>query len=53
MSTIRSGSISKRTTIMHSFEGSFILPNSTLNGRFQLQTPHGSISMEEYKRLSF
>ncbi|MCB0802198.1 MAG: hypothetical protein KDB74_03805 [Flavobacteriales bacterium] len=48
-------SISKRTNDYGSFEGSFTLPNSTLNGRFQLQTPHGSISIqvEEYKRPSF
>ena len=38
-----------------SFSGSFVIPQNSLNGNMQLQTPNGFviISVEEYKRPSF
>ncbi|MEJ2593883.1 MAG: alpha-2-macroglobulin family protein [bacterium] len=44
-----------RTNEFGSYQGSFILPTASLNGRMTLKTPTGSvgITVEEYKRPTF
>ena len=47
--------LNETTNDYGSFQGSFVLPNSGLNGRYNLQTKGGnlSIQVEEYKRPTF
>lgn len=49
------GSLNKTTNEFGSFDGSFIIPQNSLNGQMQIRTGNGSIwiSVEEYKRPSF
>ena len=48
-------SIELTTNLYGSYSGSFVLPNSGLNGQYRIQNQHGSqyFSVEDYKRPSF
>ncbi len=49
------GTAAVRTNAFGSYQGAFILPTGSLNGRMTLKTPTGSVSItvEEYKRPTF